>query len=294
VTLIAQASVACPVGARLGEGPVWLENQRTLWFVDIAGNALHSFEPATGIHASWSSPERPSFVLPASSGTLLIGTRAGLQAFDPRAGSFTYRRNVEPHLSGNRLNDACIGPDGALWFGSMHETETEAQGALYRLHEGKLTEMDRGYIVSNGPAFSPDGRRFYHTDSVNRLIYEFDVDGGLLSNKRRLIQIETKAGFPDGTTVDAEGCLWVALWGGSALRRYSPRGELLGRVHIPTPYVTKVAFGGEDLQTAYVTTACQPLSAGQAAQPDAGHLFAFRSPVPGMPLPSLELEQGAH
>ena len=288
--VISRADVVCAVGTELGEGPVWLEDQQMLWFVDILGNTLHAFLPTTGAHRSWPAPARPSFVLPVSSGHLLIGTREGLQEFRPESGIFSRYHAIEPHRPANRLNDACVGPDGSLWVGSMHEAELEPHGALYRFHNRRLEQLDSGYVVTNGPAFSPQGDIFYHTDSTNRLIYAFDVVHGRLSNKRRLLSIEPEAGFPDGTTVDAEGCLWIALWGGGALRRYSPQGELLGRVEFPTRYITNVAFGGTDLNTGYVTTARAPLTDSErGAQPDGGHLFAFRTSVPGLACRKLTL-----
>jgi D-xylonolactonase len=284
-----------PIQAQLGEGPIWSSNESALWFVDVSGKRVHRYAPKSRDHGSWPAPEKCSFIVPVRGGGFLVGLKTGLHRFEPRHGRFTHFASVEPHLAGNRLNDGAVDAQGMLWFGSMHDAETEASGSLYRLdRSGELLQLDTGYIVTNGPAFSPCGHVFYHTDSANRVIYAFDRSPtGELSNKQSFIVIEEDAGYPDGTTVDAEGCLWVALWRGWAARRYSPRGELLSSIRFPCANVTKLALGGDDLQTAYVTTASRGLSdAEREAQPLSGDLFSFRAPAPGMPLAELDLGPG--
>lgn len=283
-----QVRRACTIGAELGEGPVWVERESALWFVDIKGHRLHRLQPSSGEVRSWPAPGPPGFLLPRASGGFVVGLKGGLYGFDPADGVWTALVEVEPHLPENRLNDGCVSPEGALWFGSMHDPEKHASGALYRLDASQgCVVLDEGYVVSNGPAFSPDGRTFYHTDSQARTVYVFDrPEPNLLTRKRVLLHIEEGSGVPDGTAVDAEGCLWIALWGGGCVRRYSPQGRLLASVAMPCTRVTKVAFGGEDLRTAYVTTARFGLrEAERAAQPHAGDVFSFSAPVPGPPQP---------
>ncbi len=281
-----QVRRVCEVGAELGEGPVWVGRESALWFVDIKGCRLHRWRPHTGERHSWTVDAPPGFLVPESAGGFIVGMKSGLHRFDPDTGALSLLARVEPHLPDNRLNDGCVSPEGTLWFGSMHDPEREPTGALYRLDEqGRCTRLDEDYIVTNGPAFSPDGRVFYHCDSARRMIYAFDrPDARTLTRKRVFAQIEEGAGFPDGTAVDAQGCLWVALWGGWCVRRYSPAGELLATVRVPCAHVTKIAFGDRDLRTAYVTTARQGLTAAErAGQPLAGDLFSFTAPVPGVP-----------
>jgi xylono-1,5-lactonase len=287
-----QARRVIALGAALGEGPLWVAQDQALWFVDVAGRRLHRYQPDVGNHRVWAAPEKISFIVPTRDGSYMAGLKSGLHRFDPLSGSFTRIAAPEPHLTGNRLNDACVGPRGDLWFGSMHDAMVERTGALYRLdRDGRIMQLDTGYIVTNGPAFSPDAGTFYHTDSTRRLVYAFDcAPDGALSNKRVFVEIETAAGFPDGTTIDAEGCVWVALWDGWAVRRYSPRGELLLTVQFPCARVTKIAFGGHDHCMAYVTTAWEGLSAAEReAQPLAGDLFGFRAAVPGLPAVTLDV-----
>ena len=284
--LSVQVRRECAVGAELGEGPVWVAHESALWFVDIKGHRLHRLRQRTGELHSWRAPGPPGFLLPHANGGFVVGVKGALHRFDPRSGAFAPLAEVEAHRPDNRLNDGCVSPEGALWFGSMHDPETQPSGALYRLDAGgACVALDEGYVVTNGPAFSPDGRIFYHTDSVARTVYAFDrPEPHALRNKRVLLRIEADAGYPDGTAVDAEGCLWIALWAGGCVRRYSPEGRLLASVSLPCSRVTKVAFGGEDLRTAYITTARQGLSeAERAAQPQAGDVFSFTAPVAGLP-----------
>lgn len=289
-----EVQVACQVGAQLGEGPVWVEQDAALWFVDIKGPRVHRFEPHSGERRSWDAPEQCGFVLPIrrSPLQLLAGLKTGLHEFDPATGRFTLFATVEPHLPDNRLNDGAVSPDGSLYFGSMDDLGERPSGSLYRLNPGdRCMPLDSGYVVSNGPAFSPDGRTFYHTDTMQRRVYAFDRDeSGALTGRRVFLNIETESGFPDGTAVDSDGCVWIALWGGWGVRRYSPDGELLSQVRIPCAQVTKVAFGGPDYRSVFVTTARIGLSDIQRAeQPLAGDLFCFRADVPGLKSTDLRL-----
>ena len=271
------------LAAELGEGPLWW--QEALWFTDIKRQRLHRFDPAGGERRSWPAPSPIGFLAPRSNGHFIAGAKHGLMDFDPQTGDFTLLRAIEPDRPGNRLNDGAVDPYGRLWFGSMDNGESEPTGVLYRFAHGELAPMDRGYVIPNGPAFSPDGTRLYHTDTVAWRIYVFDLGpDGSLSNKRLLVEIEKEAGHPDGLTSDSEGCLWTGLFGGWAVRRHSPEGQLLQTVSFPVANVTKIAFGGPDLQTAYATTAAKDLSKAELAeQPLAGGLFSFAAPAPGLP-----------
>jgi xylono-1,5-lactonase len=273
------------VGAELGEGPIWVEREAALWFVDIKSRRAHRWHPVSREHRSWAAPEQPGFLAPLRAGGFIVGLKTGLHRFDPQSGEFAHLADVEPQRPDNRLNDGSVSPEGELWFGSMHDPETERTGALYRLDaNGRCVRLDEGYIITNGPAFSPDGRVFYHTATGDRTVYVFDRPAPhTLTNKRVFVRIEDGAGYPDGTTVDQEGCVWIALWGGWGVRRYSPQGQLLTTVRLPCANVTKIAFGGPNLRTAYVTTAWKGMKQEErAAQPLAGDLFSFEAPAPGL------------
>jgi sugar lactone lactonase YvrE len=273
------------LGCELGEGPVWRAAEAALWFVDIKQDRVHRWCAATGEHRTWDAPGAPSFLAPIVGGGWIVGLKSGLHRFDAVGRTFELVAAVESPALGNRLNDGFVDAAGRLWFGSMHDAETEASGALYRFDARGLARMDERYCITNGPAASPDGRTLYHTDTGKKVIYAFDLAAdGSLGGRREFVRIEDGAGFPDGSAVDAEGCVWVALFGGWAARRYSPAGELLQTVRFPVAQVTKIAFGGADRMTAYATTARTGLSAsGLVDQPLAGDLFRFPLTTPGLP-----------
>lgn len=278
-----EAACLWNIGAELGEGPVWHQNR--LWFVDIKGPRIHRIDPASGERRNWDAPEPIGFLLPTTQGDFIAGLKSGLHRFVPEAGTFTPMVEVESKDLDNRLNDGAVDASGHLWFGSMHDPETHASGALYRLDaDGKPRVRDTGYIVTNGPTFSPDGRTLYHTDTLGQLIYAFNVDdAGALSGKRVFVRIEEPGVYPDGPIVDAEGCLWTGLFGGWGIRRYAPDGALLRTISLPCSRVTKCAFGGAGAQTLFITTARLGLSAeGLAAEPLAGGLFTIDVSVPGL------------
>jgi sugar lactone lactonase YvrE len=273
-----------PIGAVLGEGPVWSAAEQALWFVDIKAPAIHRYHPATGEKRSWAAPARIGFLVPSRSGWI-AGLKSGLHSFNPDTGNFSLLYVVEPHAPNNRLNDGFVDSEGFLWFGSMDDNEEEPSGALYQLGDEGCIRRDPGYIVTNGPAESPDGRVLYHTDTLAGVIYAFDRGrSGTLSNKRVLARLPAGSGYPDGPVVDAEGCLWTGVFGGWGLQRYSPAGDLLTTLRLPCSAVTKAAFGDKDLQTLYITTAHVALNAEERRQqPLAGGLFRARIDVPGLP-----------
>lgn len=283
----ARSDVECvwPLGAELGEGPVWQARENALWFVDIKKQQIHRFDAASGAGRSFDAPAPSGFLAPLPNGKFIAGLKTGLHTFDPAIGAFTLRHSVEPDRPGNRLNDGAVDRSGHLWFGSMDDGEAAPTGRFYRLSAQGPRVVDEGYCITNGPAFSPDGKALYHTDTLKRLIYAFDLhDDGSLANKRVFVEIESGAGYPDGPVVDAEGFLWTGLFGGWAVRRYSPQGKLVATVKFPCANITKIAFGGERLMTAYATTAWKGLDAkARTEQPLAGGLFRFEVEAPGQP-----------
>lgn len=272
----------------LGEGPVWVERDQALWFVDIKKQHVHRLDPATGDRRSWDAPEMIGFLLPAQSGGFIAGLQSGLHKFEEASGSFTPIAELESGLPANRLNDAVTDPSGAMWFGSMDNDEKADSGAFYRFANGQVRSTElTGICITNGPAVSPDGRILYYVDTLARTIHAADVGSdGSLSNKRLFTTIAEGEGYPDGPTIDSEGCLWISLYDGWETRRYSPEGEILQHVRFPVANITKIAFGGPGLRTAYATTARQGMTAeALAQQPEAGDLFSFEVDVPGAPCP---------
>lgn len=276
------------LAAELGEGPVWSKRDSALWFVDIKKQKIHRYDPADASKRSWDSPEQVGFILPAQGGGFVAGLQSGLYHFDETSGEFALIVEVETDKPTNRLNDGVVDPSGRLWFGTMDNNEKAKSGAFYCFAEGQLTRTQIDNIeITNGPAVSPDGGLLYYVDTLKGRIDCADIeDDGSLKNLRPFVRIDPKDGHPDGPTIDSEGCVWISLYAGWEARRYSPAGELLERVRFPVANITKIAFGGEGLRTAYATTARQQLSAETIAQqPQIGDLFEFRVEVPGISCP---------
>ena len=277
----------CAVGALLGEGPVWIAREGALWFVDIKQRRIHRFDPASVALRSWDAPVQVGWVLPADDGSMLAGLQDGIYRFDAQGGSFTRLAAVEADAPGNRLNDAVTDPQGRIWFGSMDDGERQLTGEYYRFDRGQVVHAGlQGVAITNGPAVSPDGRTLYHVDTLGGVVQACDINGdGTLGPSRPIAHILPDDGHPDGPTVDAEGCIWIGLFGGWQARRYAPDGELLEKVRFPVANITKLAFGGDDLRTVYATTAQLHLKPAELArQPEAGNLFTFRADVPGVPV----------
>jgi xylono-1,5-lactonase len=278
--------------AELGEGPVWVERDRALWFVDIKKQQIHRYDPATRGKRSFNAPEQVGFVLPAEGGGFVAGLQSGLHRFDETRGTFDLIVEVEPELPTNRLNDGVADPAGRLWFGTMDNNERAKSGAFYCFHEGRLarTALDN-IAITNGPAVSPDGKLLYFVDTLAGTIGVADIrDDGSLGEGRPFVRIDPKDGHPDGPTIDSNGHLWISLYAGWEARRYAPTGELVDRVRFPVANITKISFGGDQLRTAFATTARQMLSADEIGQqPLIGSLFEFQVSVPGVPCPLVRL-----
>lgn len=270
--------------AALGEGPVWNARDQALWFTDIKGRQVHRYDPASGDRRSFPAPAQCGFVVPSADGRFIAGLQGGLHRFDPATGAFELLVAVETDLPGNRLNDGVVDPAGYLWFGSMDDAEQSATGTFYRLDDdGQVRARAFRCPITNGPAFSPDGRTGYFVDTLDRKIWAYDVDAdGHLDGARLFANLEDGAGYPDGPAVDEDGHVWVGIYGGWSARRYAPDGALVATIALPVANVTKLAFGGADLRTLFATTAAQKLGeAALARQPLAGGLFAAPSPVRG-------------
>lgn len=271
------------VRATLGEGPVWVAPEQALYWVDIpkrrvfrwsAGDGLWTIEP--GAHVCSLAPR-------AAGGFIGAGYDGFLTFEDGRVAPLGRPAGERP---GNRFNDGKVDREGRFWAGTMDRLEQEASGALYRLDADLTwTEVDRGYRVTNGPAFSLDGRTMYHTDSALQAVYAFDLAAdGSAANRRMFAQFGEGDGYPDGMTVDAEGCLWIAFWDGWCVRRLSPSGERLTELRVPVQRPTSCAFGGPDFTHLFITSARRDLTPNDlAVQPNAGGLFMTVPGVSGVP-----------
>jgi xylono-1,5-lactonase len=279
-------SVRCvaDVHAVLGEGPVWVERDQALYWVDIKGRKIFRIDGA-GDLAKWDTPFRVGSLVPRARGGFIAGTDQGIARIDLSAERFELLFNPEDDLPNNRFNDGKSDVHGRFWAGTMDDRERGSAGTLYRI-DADLSSIavDSGYGITNGPAFSPDGRRMYHSDTLRLVTYEFDLDSdGNASNRRTFLQFGEADGHPDGMTVDSVGCLWIAFWGSWCVRRFSPDGKLLQTIEMPVEQPSSCAFGGPDLDQLYVTSATKGLDEeALQMQPCAGGLFLVETGVRGL------------
>ena len=225
--------------ARLAEGPRWDAESGVLLWVDIEGGEVHRGEEVLRFD------ERVGAVAPVGGGGLLVATASRLVLDGVTVAEF-------PHADDLRANDGVCDDRGRLWIGTMALDERDGDAALYRF-DGKLVRILDGVGMSNGIGWSPDRTRMYYVDSLTRRVDVFDYDGEI-ANRRPFVAIDRDDGVPDGLAVDDEGGVWVALWGGSCVRRYDPDGALDGQLAIPAENVTACCFGGADGRSLFVTT----------------------------------------
>jgi len=258
--------------------------EQALYWVDIKGRKIFRLGDDGGVR-SWDTPVRVGSIAPREGGGFIAGTDEGFMTVDLDSGRFDSIGHPEAHLPTNRFNDGKVDRAGRFWAGTMDDEEREATGSLYRLDaDFRWTCFDEGYRVTNGPAFSPDGAVMYHNDSARRVTYVLDLDDdGNASNRREFIRFGKDDGYPDGMTVDAEGCLWIAFWDGWCVRRLSPYGERLAELRVPVQRPTSCAFGGEALDRLFITSARKGLEGTELArQPFAGGLLAAEVGVTGI------------
>ena len=264
--------------AEVGEGPIWDPGTETLIWVDITGSAVHRFDPATGQDQCMDVGIDVGAVAVRASGGLVLAAADGFRALEAD-GSQTVLAEVEADDPGMRMNDGKCDRHGRFWAGTMayDEAAPAGLGKLYRLDPDlSVHTMVGGVSISNGIDWSPDDRVMYFIDSPTRRVdvFDYDRDDGAISNRRTLIQVDSSIGFPDGMTVDANGDLWVAVWGGSRVMHYAPDGSERGMVRFPVSQTSSCAFGGADRRDLYVTSAARGIS--EEAEPEAGSLFRAR------------------
>ena len=272
----------CDARAVLGEGPLWVARENAVYWVDIKGKALHRLALRDGAHTSWAMPEMLGWVLERQDEPgFIAGFKSGFARLSVDPLRIESICAPEAHLPASRMNDAAVDWAGRIWAGTMDDTETASTGCLYRLDaDGHCTKHDTGYVVSNGPTFSPGHDVLYHTDTTRRTIYRFPLaPDGSLGAREVFVVFPEDWGWPDGMATDMHGGVWVAHWGGARLSRFLPNGRLDRVLAMPVSQVTSCCFAGAALDRMFVTTA----SIGCEREPDAGCLFEVEPGVRGAP-----------
>jgi sugar lactone lactonase YvrE len=272
-----RAELVSDAQARLGEGPIWDARTSELLWVDISSGVVHRFDPLTGSDRPFDGGTYVSAIVPRAAGGYALAVAAGFAVAteDGRVMPLT----ACGHDEAVRMNDGACDSSGRFWAGSMRIDESDFGGCLYRLDaDHSLTTICDGVSISNGIAWSLDDTVMYYVDTPRQAVdaWDFDAATGTAGNRRQLFAVE-EPGYPDGLIVDSEGFLWIALWGGGCVRRYSPDGELADEVGVAAANATKPAFGGPSLTDLYITSA-----AGEGEHP--GGLFVVQPGVTGLPV----------
>src|SRR6476469_9270909 len=284
-----EPTVVLDARAELGECPVWAGDEQALYWVDIRGKALHRFDPTTGADRAWPLPQQcGSFALRESGGAVLALVD-GFYAFDFATGDTTFIVGPDDQVPGTRFNDGKVSPDGRFFAGTMDEEQLARPIAvLYRLDpDGSLHEVVDGLIVSNGLAWSADGRTMFHSDSKAQVVWTYDYDpgSGEIGDRRVLARPTEEQGRPDGAATDEKGFYWSAGISAGVLNRWGPDGALDRSIPLPCSNPTAPCFGGPDLRTIFVTSLRHDLPAEVLAEkPLSGGIFAVQVDVPGVPI----------
>ncbi len=277
------------IPAILGEGPLWVEAENAVYWVDIFSNKVHRYALADGGKTTWTFDFEVTSLSPRQAGGFIGSIKDGYAWINFDALSALPIALPEADQPGNRFNDGKVDNSGRYWAGTMDIEQAGESGSLYRLDADlSVRKCDSDYIICNGPAFNLDNTIIYHTDSIKRTIYALDMaPDGELSNKRVFTAFtQDDEGVPDGMTVDSEDCIWVVHFGGARITRYSPAGEILQVVPLPVPNITSCTFAGADLDTLYITTASTGIDeADKPKYPLAGSFFSYQPGVKGTPTP---------
>jgi sugar lactone lactonase YvrE len=287
-----------PLGPfELAEAPTWDAQTGRLWWVDLEARELHGLdfdlagdaELAVRGHRRFELPQKVCSIGLARSGRLLLALADGVYFFTPATGELDLLVRPEPDRHDHRLNDGKVGPDGAFWVGSIEESlERAPVGSLYRISaDGRCRRISTGYRVSNGLAWSADGRAMFHSDSRGPTIdrWDFDPATGMVGSRTSVCTLDDELGRPDGGACDVAGGYWSAGVSASCLNRFDFDGKLVQRIDLPEPRPTMPCFGGNDMQTLFVTGARRGLDAASLARhPGAGRLLMLRVAVAGVPV----------
>jgi sugar lactone lactonase YvrE len=280
--------------AQIGESPVWSAEEQALYWVDILAPSLNRLEPATGARHSWRMPSSIGCLALTDTGAILVALRNGLHLFDPAREKLTFLVDPEADkaggpIEGNRYNDGKVSPDGRLFVGTMDEAEmSRPRGGLYRFDpDGSAHAVRDGLVVSNGLAWSADGRTLFHSDSKAKRLWrsDYDPETGGLGEPVLIAEPDEATGRPDGAATDMAGGYWSAGISAGVLNRWLPDGTLDSHIAVPCAAPTMPCFGGPDMRTIFITSARHHVAPDRlAGYPLSGGIFALQAEIPGVPV----------
>jgi sugar lactone lactonase YvrE len=282
-----KATLEYKIKAQLGEGAFWNYQSQELFWIDIEGKQLHIYDPTTKINRFFPTPSRIGTVVPQTDSTAVVALEDGIYLMNTQNGNSTLLSEVEKEMTFNRFNDGKCDPSGNLWVGSMHLKESEPLGNVYKISaNGTTAKMIDSVTISNGIVWTKDSKTLYYIDTPTGIIRAYDYDKGsaTISNERTAVTIPIEVGFPDGMAIDEEDMLWVGLWNGNGVGRFNPKtGKMISKITVPAHNVTSCAFGGENLDKLYITTASVDMTKAERARyPLAGSLFVALPGVKGV------------
>ena len=283
------------IPSQLGEGAFWNHTSGEFFWVDIEGKKLHIYDPESKKNRSVSTPSRVGTVVPIDNDRAVVALEDGIYIINTTTGETQLLADVEADVPENRFNDGKCDPAGRLWVGSMHLAESNANAKLYMIKgDGTVEAKVDNITISNGIVWSSDHKTMYYIDTPTGQIkaYDFDVASGAITNERVAVTVPEELGYPDGMAIDAEDMLWVGMWNGNAVVRFNPKtGKPVSKIEVPAHNVTACAFGGENLDVLYITTASVDMTEEERLKfPKAGSVFKAYPGVKGVKSPFFKLE----
>ena len=283
--------LAHKIESKLGEGAIWNYKTSELYWVDIEGKQLNVLDVKNNKNSSIAMPCRIGTVVPCKEkGKAIVALEDGIYIVDVKTGELSILSDVESDIEINRFNDGKCDPNGNFWVGSMHLEQSRPVASLYKINaRGESNKMLDNITISNGIVWSKDHKTMYYIDTPTAKIraFDYDVKSSTISNERTVVEVDQKDGFPDGMAIDENDMLWVGMWNGNAVAQFNPKtGKLEQKIHVPAHNVTSCAFGGENLDELYITTASVDMTEEEKKQfPLAGSVFKVKMNVKGMKSP---------
>ncbi len=282
-----RASVLYPSQCMLGEGPIWHAERKCCFWVDIERGILYEYNWVSKVTRTWSFDYKVTMVIQGANNNLILGLNGGIARFDLKSERLEWLLDIETELKENRCNDGACDSHGRLWIGTMHMDFKQGAGSLYCIDKNLniLKKLDK-VTISNGIVWSLDNKRLYYIDSPTQVVqsFIFKEETGEISFEKNVIQIPVEMGTPDGMTIDQEGMLWIAHWGGFGIYRWNPLdGKFMDKIEIPVPNVSSCAFAGESLDHLIITTARGNLNEEELKKyPESGNIFWAKADVKGI------------